>query len=217
MEEYIARLHHRLEVLKLCVSLCKVSTDDAYFVKNARAKLVDASEHQRRIDELLKQYEEVKEREAKLLTDLEVRVQLAECQRSFVESLPPKSQPSGVATQEEFSSVPKYMKGRFTLAAINKLVDGFNKAIASKYELLALPKSRLKEAQWKRVTTYQMQETTETKRLSFVVDADLTGKSGGGAAFESSRVVTQFAVVMRHCGRIREIRGPERIVRYVVV
>ncbi|KAH8028432.1 hypothetical protein HPB51_016883 [Rhipicephalus microplus] len=86
------RLHHSLEVLKLCVSLCKVSTDDAYFVKNARAKLVDASEHQRRIDELFKQYEEVKEREAKILTDLEVRVQLAECQRSFVESLPPKSQ-----------------------------------------------------------------------------------------------------------------------------
>ncbi|KAL3202534.1 hypothetical protein MRX96_042431 [Rhipicephalus microplus] len=217
MEEYIARLHHRLEVLKLCVSLCKVSTDDAYFVKNARAKLVDASEHQRRIDELFKQYEEVKEREAKILTDLEVRVQLAECQRSFVESLPPKSQPSGIANQEEFSSVPKYMKGRFTLAAINKLVDGFNKAIASKYELLALPKSRLKEAQWKRVAAYHTQETAETKRLSFVVDADLTGKSGGGAAFESSRVVTQFAVVMRHCGRIREIRGPERIVRYVVV
>ncbi|XP_075721678.1 SKA complex subunit 1-like [Rhipicephalus microplus] len=248
MEEYIARLHHSLEVLKLCVSLCKVSTDDAYFVKNARAKLGDASEHQRRIDELFKQYEEVKEREAKILTDLEVRVQLAECQRSFVESLPPKSQPSGVATQgsslaagdrpcrqqvtagskhvtkliaplseEQFSSVPKYMKGRFTLAAINKLVDGFNKAIASKYELLALPKSRLKEAQWKRVTAYHTQETAETKRLSFVVDADLTGKSGGGAAFESSRVVTQFAVVMRHCGRIREIRGPELIVRYVVV
>ncbi|KAH8028385.1 hypothetical protein HPB51_016498 [Rhipicephalus microplus] len=178
MEEYIARLHHRLEVLKLCVSLCKVSTDDAYFVKNARAKLVDASEHQRRIDELLKQYEEVKEREAKILTDLEVRLQLAECQKSFVEGLgEPKSQPSGVATQgsslaagdkpcrqqvtagskhvtnliaplseEEFSSVPKYMKGRFTLAAINKLVDGFNKAIASKYQLLALPKSRLKDA-----------------------------------------------------------------------
>lgn len=252
-DEYISHLHRRLDVLKLCVSLCKVSADDAYFVRNAQAKLLEASEHRQRIDELCEQYEQLKEQEAKLLADLEVGLQLAECQRAFIDSLPPKStsQLSGVATQgnssslaaagaggerasrqqvtvgskhvnliahlseEEFANVPKYMKGRFTLAALNKLVDGFNKAIASKYELLALPKSRLKEPQWKRVSAYHMQETAETKRLSFVVDADLTGKGGG--TFESSRVVTQFVVVMRHCGRIREIRGPERIVRYVVV
>ncbi|KAL3202532.1 hypothetical protein MRX96_042429 [Rhipicephalus microplus] len=228
MDEYIARLHHSLEVLKLCVSLCKVSTDDAYFVKNARAKLVDASEHQRRIDELFKQYEEVKEREAKILTDLEVRVQLAECQRSFVESLPPKSQPSGVATQGSSLAAGdkalspagyRWIQARHEPHRSPKRRGILQRpqAIASKYELLALPKSRLKEAQWKRVAAYHTQETAETKRLSFVVDADLTGKSGGGAAFESSRVVTQFVVVMRHCGRIREIRGPERIVRYVVV
>lgn len=253
-DEYISHLHRRLDVLKLCASLCKVSADDAYFVRNAQAKLLEASEHRRRIDELCEQYEQLKEREAKLLADLEVRLQLAECQKAFIDSLPSKStsQLSGVATQgnssslaaagaggerasrqqviagskhvtnfiaylseDEFANVPKYMKGRFTLAALNKLVDGFNKAIAYKYELLALPKSRLKEPQWKRVSAYLVQETAETKRLSFVVDADLTGKGGG--AFESSRVVTQFMVVMRHCGRIREIRGPERIVRYAVV
>ncbi|KAL3222564.1 hypothetical protein MRX96_049982 [Rhipicephalus microplus] len=215
MKEYIARLHHRLEVLKLCVSLCKVSTDDAYFVKNARAKLVDASEHQRRIDELYKQYEEVKEREAKILTDLEVRLQLAECQRSFVESLPPKSQPSGVAIQgSSLAAGDKPCRQQVTAGSkhVTKVI-----APPKRRGILQRPQSRLKEAQWKRVTAYHTQETADTKRLSFVVDADLTGKSGGGAAFESSRVVTQFVVVMRHCGRIREIRGPERIVRYVVV
>ncbi|KAH8019578.1 hypothetical protein HPB51_020277 [Rhipicephalus microplus] len=92
-------VYSRLEVLKLCVSLSKVSTDDAYFLKNAHAKLVDASAHQRRIDELFKQYEQLKEQEAKILADLQVRVELAECQRSFIESLPPKSQPTGTATQ----------------------------------------------------------------------------------------------------------------------
>lgn len=249
-DKYIAYLHRRLDVLNLCVGLSKVSGDDAYFVKNAQAKLHEAYANQRRIEALAEQYEQLKQQEEKLLADLDIRLQLAECQKEFLDSLPPKSQSIVVASRDsqsnssslaaagaagdrpqavhkpgtkfivplseaEFANVPKYMKGRFTLAAINKLVDAFNKALASKYELLALPKSRLKEAQWKRVTAYHMQETAETKRVSFVVDSDLIGKVSG--TFESSRAVTQFVVVMRHCGRVREIRGPERIVRYAVV
>ncbi|XP_050037090.2 uncharacterized protein [Dermacentor andersoni] len=254
-DEYIAHLHRRLDVLNLCVSLAKISADDAYFVKDAQAKLQLTKEHQGRIRELGEQYQQAKEQEAELLADLDVRLQLAECQKSFLDSLPRRPAPqqdvlargnqgngSSVAgvgggdrpqpssqrqaagprscanciaylSEGEFASVPKYMKGRFTLPALNKLVDSFNKALASKYQLLALPKSRLKDAQWKRVTAYHQQETAETKRLCFLVDDDLT--KGGG--FESTRVVTQFMVVMRHCGRIREIRGPERIVRYVAV
>ncbi|KAH7942574.1 hypothetical protein HPB49_025402 [Dermacentor silvarum] len=255
-DEYIAHLHRRLDVLNLCVGLSKVSADDAYFVKDAQAKLQRANEHQRRIRERVEQHEQVKEQEANLLAELDVRLQLAECQKAFLDSLIPQrpahqqndvargnqgngSSEPGVGgdrpqasqrpaagprtctnyiahlSEGEFAHVPKYMKGRFTLAALNKLVDAFNKALASKYELLALPKSRLKEAQWKRVTAYNQQETAETKRLCFLVDDDLT--KGGVGGFESIRIVTQFIVVMRHCGRIREIRGPERIVRYVVV
>ncbi|XP_075555358.1 uncharacterized protein LOC142587900 [Dermacentor variabilis] len=250
-DEYIAHLHRRLDVLNLCVSLAKISADDAYFVKDAQAKLQLTKEHQGRIRELGERYQQAKEQEAKLLADLDVRLQLAECQKSFLDSLPRRSAPQqGVLargnqgngsseagdrpqpssqrqaagprsganciaylSEGEFASVPKYMRGRFTLATLNKLIDSFNKALASKYELLALPKSRLKDAQWKRVTAYHEQETAETKRLCFLVDDDLT--KGGG--FESIRVVTQFMVVMRHCGRIREIRGPQRIVRYVAV
>ncbi|KAL3182860.1 hypothetical protein MRX96_006666 [Rhipicephalus microplus] len=120
----VDELCNKLEVLKLCVSLSKVSTDDAYFLKNAHAKLVDASAHQRRIDELFKQYEQLKEQEAKILADLQVRVELAECQRSFIESLPPKSQPTGTATQG--SSLAAGDKGsRRKVTAASKNVTNF--------------------------------------------------------------------------------------------
>ncbi|KAL3218374.1 hypothetical protein MRX96_031564 [Rhipicephalus microplus] len=102
MDEYIAHLNRKLEVMKLCVSLSMASTEDAHFVMDAQAKLVDACEHRWRIDELCKQYEQVKERQAKVLAGLEVQMQLAECQKSFLYSLPPKSRASGMAAKDSF-------------------------------------------------------------------------------------------------------------------
>ncbi|KAK8788062.1 hypothetical protein V5799_022162 [Amblyomma americanum] len=234
-DEYIAGLHRKLDVLGLCVGLSRLSHDDAYFVKEAQAKLQEAIKSQRRCHELIAQYEELKEEEAKLFSDLQLQLQLAECMKKFVDDLPaaaPAQQATaarqkggalqaGVATsvayltEDEFARVPKYMRGRFTLAGLNKLVDVFNRALSSKYALLSLPKTRLKDSQWKQVATYRQQETHETKGVRFLTDADLT--KGPSAAFESSRAVSNFVVLMRHCGRLREIRGPQRIVRYVVV
>ncbi|KAL1448730.1 hypothetical protein MTO96_028166 [Rhipicephalus appendiculatus] len=207
-DEYIAHLHRRLDVLKLCVSLCKTW----------RSVCSSPSVKKSFIDNLPPKPTSQPSGVATQGSSLTAATAAGDrpCRQQVTAGSKHVTNFIAHLSEEEFANIPKYMKGRFMLAALNKLVDGFNKAIASKYELLALPKSRLKEAQWKRVSAYNMQETAETKRLSFVVDADLTGK-GGGAAFESSRVVTQFMVVMRHCGRIREIRGPERIVRYVVV
>lgn len=244
-DEYIADLHRKLDVLGLCVGLSRLSHDDAYFVKEAQAKLQEAIKSQGRCYELIAQCEQLKEEEAKLFSELQLQLQLAECMKKFVDDLPAAAPTQQAATagqkggaqqagkslgtggqvnvaaslayltEDEFARVPKYMRGRFTLDGLNKLVDVFNRALSSKYALLALPKARLKEAQWKQVTAYHQQETQETRRVRFVTDADLT--KGPSAAFESTRAVTAFVVVMRHCGRLREIRGPQRIVRYVVV
>ncbi|KAH9370411.1 hypothetical protein HPB48_008701 [Haemaphysalis longicornis] len=96
---------------------------------------------------------------------------------------------------------------------VKKLVDAFNKALASKYRLLALPKSQVPKLQRGKVAAYREQETAETKKLRFLVEGDLTGK---GSPFDSRRTAASFFVLMRHCGKMREIRGPGSIVRYVV-
>ena len=50
---------------------------------------------------------------------------------------PPASCPKlAYLTVQEFQSVPKYMKGRFTYDAFNQVVDEFNNALETKYEFL---------------------------------------------------------------------------------
>ena len=50
---------------------------------------------------------------------------------------PPASCPKvSYLTVQEFQSVPKYMKGRFTYDTFNQVVDEFNNALETKYEFL---------------------------------------------------------------------------------
>lgn len=240
-EEYIAHLNRRLDVLDLCVEMSEIGPDDSYYMKKAQEKLQEAVQTKRKIDELIRRYEQLQEEKAALVAGLEMRLRLAELQKAFVDALPP-SEPEGAVggaansgpaniggadkkgtknnkhisplTEEELARAQKYARGRLTLAQLNKLVVAFNAALDAKYELLALPKCRLKDPQWKKVTTYRQQETTETKGVRFVTSGDLTGK---GSAFETSRAVMDFVAIMRQCNRLREIRCPQRIVRYVVV
>lgn len=126
------------------------------------------------------------------------------------------SHPSGIIahlTSEEFARAPKYAKGTLSLDLVKKLVDDFNEALASKYRLLALPKSEVPKLQRGKVAAYRELETAETKQLRFLVEGDLTGKGG---PFGSRRTAASFFMLMRHCGKIREIRGPGSIVRYAV-
>ncbi|KAH9375018.1 hypothetical protein HPB48_003808 [Haemaphysalis longicornis] len=241
-EEYIAHLNRRLDELDLSIKISEVGPEDAYFLKKAQEKLREAVQTKREIDELIQRYEQLKAEKAALVAGLEMRLRLAELQKAFLDALPP-SEPGGAVggaanngpadlagadkkgrpqdikhisplTEEEFARTPKYARGHLTLAKLNKLVVAFNAAMDAKYELLALPKSRLKDSQWKKVTTYRQQETHETKGLRFVTSGDLNTK---GSAFESSRTVMDFVTLLRQCNRLREIRCPQRIVRYVVV
>lgn len=118
-------------------------------------------------------------------------------------------------TEEELASVPKHARGRLTLAENNALVDAFNEALSNKYRLLAMPKSQLRRALWTKAAVYRQQETNETKHRRFLTEDDLA--ANGGPGFASRSAIVCFALLLRHCGRIREIRGPGRIVRYTVI
>lgn len=117
-------------------------------------------------------------------------------------------------TAEELAGVPRHARGRLSLEENNALVDAFNEALSHKYRLLAMPKSQLRRALWTKAATYRHQETSETKRRRFITEDDLVAAGGG---FASRSAVVAFALLLRHCGRIRELRGPGRIVRYALI
>ncbi|GBN05896.1 Spindle and kinetochore-associated protein 1 [Araneus ventricosus] len=116
-------------------------------------------------------------------------------------------------TIQEFENVPKYMKGRFKYEQVNKFVEEFNNALEGKYKLLLMSRKELKPAQLKEWQKLKAQENAETKSLYFCTSDDL--RDYGNIKLDKASL--NIMTILRHCGKVREIRGPGPIIRYTVV
>lgn len=238
--DFLNRLNRSLEELDLCVAQARMSSDGKSFTRNGEGTGEEDTQLESEIDQLARRFAELKLEEAPVVANLEARLEIAKRRPNFLAmgvSAPSATSPatkaflasSGMAaaegsplctnfvaylSEEEFEHLPKHTKGRYTLTALNELVDAFNLALVNKYALMGLPKCCLDATQLHKVTAYKKQETTDTRNLRFLTTGDLTTRGG---AFKSARELTSFVLIMRHCGRIREIPGPECILRYVVV
>lgn len=90
-EEDIAQINHRLDVLHLCVQMADIPPEDADILKKAQAKLQEAKQTRKDIDDLIRRYDELKAEEAGLVAQLELRLRLAELQKAFLDGLPPST------------------------------------------------------------------------------------------------------------------------------
>jgi hypothetical protein len=72
-------------------------------------------------------------------------------------------------TDNEFQSIPQYMRGRAQLHLFNKHVDDFNKVIEMKYKLMSKSISSLNDADLKKHAIYKEQENGETKGEKFCI------------------------------------------------
>lgn len=223
------------------MALARMSPDGESFTRNGEGTGEEEdTQLEREIDQLARRFAELKEEEATVVANLEARLEIAKRRRSMLAmgvSAPSATPPATKAvlagsemaaaegsplctnfvaylSEEEFEHLPKHTKGRYTLTALNELVDAFNLALVNKYALMGLPKCCLDAMQLHKVTTYKKQETADTRNLRFLTDDDLMTRGG---AFKSAREIASFVLIMRHCGRIREIRGPECVLRYAVV
>ncbi|XP_071508378.1 SKA complex subunit 1-like [Diadema antillarum] len=127
-------------------------------------------------------------------------------------SKPPPSPLMDYVTVPEFEAVPKYMKGRMTYNSINEIVDGFNRALESKYHLMKRPRSGLNDRDRKQYYKYKEQQNKHTAGAYFVTEDDL--KRLGKLKVDSS--ARAALTMLRHCGRMREIRGGG-LTRYAVI
>ncbi|XP_067937597.1 spindle and kinetochore-associated protein 1-like [Watersipora subatra] len=113
-------------------------------------------------------------------------------------------------TAQEFSTVPKYMKGRILYSEANKAIDVLNQAASEKYKIVNKSKG-LSEQQRRKKIDYLELESKDTENLQFVTDMDI--------AEQSSKVDKHFLSVLtiiRHCGRIRQLRAG-KITKYVLL
>ncbi|XP_071845368.1 SKA complex subunit 1-like [Apostichopus japonicus] len=105
--------------------------------------------------------------------------------------------------RDEYTSIPKYMKGRISYEELNSMVEVINETIRKKYQLMSKPKNRLTDKKRKNYIKYKEQETKETKGAYFFVPEDLTKL----CSLRNDGSVRSRLTMLRHCGRLREVRG----------
>ena len=144
---------------------------------------------------------------------------LTEQNRNNKENVPVKAEPVKVQvnlvdylTVGEFDKVPKYMKGRLSYDCLTKAVDEFNKCLEDKYVFLAKPLNSLGLKEKKKRALLKSQDKPDLKNKHFVTGDDLKDFSMFKTEGSRKSVVT----VLRHFQKIREVRGPGPIVRFVV-
>ena len=99
-----------------------------------------------------------------------------------------------------------------TCETINTAVADFNRALGAKYRLITAP-NRTSEQEIKKFQLYKSQENADTEGEFFVTLIDLKELSDLKADNKTRVVLT----CLRHCKRIKEIRGPVNLIRYAVV
>lgn len=120
---------------------------------------------------------------------------------------------------QEFDSLPKYLKGRLTVAKINSLVDDFNKFISEKYTLLARSNpAKLSLDQRQKYLEWKNSETEDTFGKFFITEADLKAKSSSSTnnGFKFDQVTRNILTILRQIGRIKENRSSGGIIRYII-
>lgn len=114
----------------------------------------------------------------------------------------------------EFNYIPNYMRGRMSFETCNKFVDEFNKAVETKYKFMMISNSKYSNEELIKYTLYKNQEDDETKGLFFVTPKDLHELSDLKISMNNTKI---FIQCVRHCKRIKEIRGTDKLIRYVIL
>lgn len=125
-------------------------------------------------------------------------------------------------TLEEFETVPKYMRGRLTREKVNGGVEFLNRVLLDKYTFLRQNPTKLPPDQRQKYYDWKDCEMEETLGKFFVTETDvkaaLGAKGGTGmssATFKLDSTGRAILAIMRHCGRIKEVRG-NGMTRFVV-
>ncbi|KAM6990968.1 SKA complex subunit 1 [Passerculus sandwichensis] len=118
---------------------------------------------------------------------------------------------AALITKEEFESVPAYLKGRIKHDEINAVVQEINKAVLGKYKILDQPVKSMSAPVRSLYHKFLEGETKDTKELFFVVEDDIKMF----AQLKLDKRFYNILSILRHCRRVREIRG-SGLIRYII-
>ncbi|KAH6601688.1 hypothetical protein BASA61_001892 [Batrachochytrium salamandrivorans] len=114
-----------------------------------------------------------------------------------------------VLSDLEYSRIPQYIVGRITRERINQAIEDLNLLISDKYKILRMPQPKMSKLQRTIYYEHKQLATPETKLHVFITEKDLKDKAGGWteSGFKFDAVGRNVIAILRHLGRIREVRG----------
>jgi len=120
-------------------------------------------------------------------------------------------------TLTELDGLPKYLRGRLTIEKINAFVRDFNRFTSEKYAILLRSNpAKLSTDQRQKFFEWKNLECDETDGKRFITEADLKSKSSNGTgSFKFDQVARNILTILRHIGRIKEVRSVG-IIRYLI-
>ncbi|XP_076356114.1 SKA complex subunit 1-like isoform X4 [Tachypleus tridentatus] len=193
----------KTEFLKKCLLLRNMDSSSMGVIQSIQEHIVQLKnllvkmrEEVDYIQKNLKNYEELQ----KKLQELDQRLDY--CNQNIPQAL-----------VHQLSSLTRYMKGRLNCETVNRVIDGLNKALLAKYALLQTPRNQLEKGALKKYKDYKTQENKETQGLWFCIQEDLANYSN----IQWDNVTRSAITILRHCGRIKEIRSPGGLVRFTVI
>ncbi|KAJ3250011.1 Spindle and kinetochore-associated protein 1 [Chytriomyces hyalinus] len=128
-----------------------------------------------------------------------------------------------VLSLEEYEALPKYLLNRMSLDKVNASISEFNKLVAAKYTCLKIPHMKMTKQQRDRFWEHKKASNDGTKGKAFLMEREIKenwwGGGSGGDGFAARRdknatgpfkldtVGRAVLALVRHLGRIKEVRG----------
>lgn len=99
--------------------------------------------------------------------------------------------------------------GRLNVEKINAMIQELNKLISDKYTLLRIPQPKMNKLQSDIYWEHKQLETPETRGRTFITEGDLKSKRAGwsSSGFKFDAVGRNVLTILRHLGRMKEVRG----------
>ncbi|RKO90412.1 hypothetical protein BDK51DRAFT_52106 [Blyttiomyces helicus] len=112
-------------------------------------------------------------------------------------------------TVAEFDALPKYLLvGRLNRDRINELFAEFNKVVFDKLAILRFPQAKMSKEQRDIFWEHRKADVEETKGKTFITEKDIKDKERWSKSeFRLNPVGRSTIAIMRHLGRIKEVRG----------
>ncbi|GBC03727.1 hypothetical protein RclHR1_00530002 [Rhizophagus clarus] len=119
-------------------------------------------------------------------------------------------------TVTDFNSIPKYLlNNRISRDKVNEAIDDFNKVVQEKYTILNSQQSSLNHNMKQKYWEYKGADNEETRGKDFITENDLK-TTNQKINFKMDANGRAIISILRHCGKIKEVRGGGQI-RYVVI